>query len=230
MNLELSKENLTSVLFPLLAVVVGVGTAYFYVLPTFRSLYQLREERGELREEYAELKEKGDRLAALEASNLSSYLTTFKVALPDEEKVPELMSQVQAIAKEAGVEVSALQFAGREEKGTPKVRLQAEVGGDYKSLLSFVEKVEKASRVLKVENLGFTKKEEEGKGEGGGLSASLGLSSYFLEPPREQKVEAPLEFDLSSSSFQKVLGKVQELKVYEVEPAKGPVGKENPFE
>jgi len=95
-------------------------------------------------------------------------------------------------------------------------------------LQDFVELLENCSRVVNLDQMSLQVK-GGGEDEEASMSARMGLSSFFVSPPDETKIDTPITLDLDSQKFRNMVERIEELKQYEVTVEKGDIGKENPF-
>lgn len=166
-------------------------------------------------------------LVSLQQS-LKSSLSLADKALPSREEVPILMTQIQALATESGVLLKTLQFGGiskATEAGHKKISLQAMLEGSYVNLTSFLKNLEKTSRIIDVETVSFDSRKNQEN-----LSASLGLSAYFLEKETTKIGPTGVALTFTSQSGLETLNYLKTLRVYEPQTEPATVGKSNPFE
>jgi Tfp pilus assembly protein PilO len=216
--------KLTGIIF-LFGVVVLVLSAYQGLqIPKQRRLIAARQETLET------LKSKNRALGEVlsRIKTVGSNQELLKQAVPVSDDVPYLMTQLERVGKDSGVVVRHLGFSvakkssgadGEEAKnetvgGAKKISLTVVVTGTYSNLLSFLKNLERTSRVITVTNLKFSPATQE-EGEAEGLSATIGVTSYYLEEPQQLSIDTPLDLDLSSPEYVDVIKKVKELRVYE---------------
>lgn len=233
-------NRLTNIVLENLYLAVGVLGSIFFalvlLLPSFSAIPGLRTRIDEKSRELTDLKIKSERLGALidNQETLEENLRLVDLAIPSQEAVPTLMTQIQTISADSGVLLKALQFGGGSagnatgpsevsvEKSVKRVYLQTVAEGPFANLQSFLRNLEMASRLVTVESVAF----EAGK-ENDALTSTLGLVSYYLETP---PVDPLLSLDLKSANLKSVLDELKELRIYEPEVSFSGVGKANPFE
>ena len=223
--------TLTELVIPLVCILVSVGFILFLIVPGVGTIKNRREVKARKEEELERLREKSRKLDTFSSQirDLEKNLSLATKALPDEDKIPELMTQLQIMAAESGVSVSSLQYSGGsrkgkgEEKGVENVQLKMGVEGEYQGIKRLFELIEEASRVVLLDQFSLLARRESS------MSANLMLSSFYLAPPDRVEVEAPISLSLSAPDFQAVMRRIEALKVYETEVDVGLVGKEDPF-
>lgn len=227
----LETAHLIPYLVPVFSLGLSILLLTFIVIPRFRGISELRSEVASARGQLGVLKAKSDKLAKLNSSMeiLKNNDKLFTQVMPDREEVPTLMNQVQRISDESGVDIRGLVFARRQAAGLPEtmkarlVSLQASVTGSFSAIQTFLENMEKASRILEVSNLSFNRSANE-------VNANMSISAYFFESLKEPSIEEPVKLDLNSQEFGEIVGKGKNLKYYEtvVDVGTG-IGKEDPF-
>lgn len=225
-------RTLAELVLPLICVLASAGLVFLVIVPGVASIRNQRETKVRREEELESFREKVRKLDTLSSQirELERSLSLVTNALPDEDKIPELMTQLQGMADEAGVVVSNLQYGGgggkgREEKSgeVESIRFQMGVEGEYPKIEGLFKLFEQASRAVLLDRFGLSTRKEAS------MSANLAVSSFFLAPPDKARIDTPITLDLSSSSFRDAMARVGALKVYEITVEKGEVGKENPF-
>lgn len=151
--------------------------------------------------------------------NLLGNQELLQKALPKEDAVPLLMTQIEGLGKLSGVRVSHLGFSlpqeTQESVEVPGsgVSLTVVVTGSYQGLQTFLTNLESTSRLIAVTNLRFSQALE--KAESGDLSSTLGVSAHFLPAEADVSLERPITLDISSESFVKLMARVKSLNVYQ---------------
>ena len=222
------RKSLAELIIPL-ACLCGAGLLIFLVIvPGIKNIQEGREKVEEREELLAKLEQKNSVLSkyASQINDLDTDLLLVRNAVPREEKIPELMTQIQDMAREASVSISGLQYGGSKsgkEDEVKSVQLQLSVEGEYSQIEELFKLFENSSRIVVLNQFGLRNQHEAS------TSANLGLSSFYLKAPDKTKIEEPIEEDFTSDPFKKIIEKIEDLKLYEVKVEKGQVGKENPF-
>lgn len=242
MQIGLDKQKLTSYLpflLPVIGIALAVSMTLFVTVPRFNSISDLQQEKKQVEARLEKLQKKRAALEELLAYK-GTLVDNFKLldtALPSEDNVPILMTEVQQIATDSGVVMSSLKYAGGKTAESGKkakvkisdlgrVRLQAVIEGPYAFLQNFIGNIEKASRVINVDSVKFSTRSQEETI----VSATLDLVSYYVPAPEEKVVvDAPITLDLGAPAFVGLMDKVKALRVYEVTVTSGGIGKSDPF-
>lgn len=212
--------------FLLLAAVVFLAPGVFFLL----SIPSRQAEVSAARDRLSLLQEKNKKLSDVlsNVKTIESNLELVQTAVPTADDVPMLMTQLENLGKSSGVTVQHLGFGGgkeaagagnQEEVAKPaalqKVSLTVVVTGTYAALESFLKNLEQTSRVINVTTLRFSPS-REGEGEEAKLSATLGVTAYYL-PEASSPEGGALTLDLASSNYIELIKKVKTLRVYRSE-------------
>lgn len=237
MNLKLDLKSSRSklvggYLFAIACFLLGLLFSLILTYPKAKSFSKLISQKKEEESALAKLKSKADTLKnelAPYSDVLNKNYDKVAHALPSVEDVPGLMSQLEEMASSSGLLVEGMQFSGSSKKTLPtnaptssttvadtsakEVSVQMTLSGNYDALVTFLEKVENASRIVVVDSLKFSPLQgEEG---GSGFTFNLGVISFYSSVPEEKDVTAPIDFSITSPSFKKVITEVDRLTEYE---------------
>lgn len=222
------RKSLSELIIPIACVGSALLLILFVIRPGIEKIREGREDKEEREALLAQLEKKNRVLSkyAAQIDQLDGELDLVRNAVPREEKIPELMTQLQEMAKEATVSTSALQYGGSKEgkeEETKTVRLQMTVEGDYGQVKDLFELFQNSSRIVLVDQFGLKTQKEAS------MSANMGLSSFYLEAPDKADIEEPIEREFSSPAFREIINRIENLDLYEVTVEQGDVGKDNPF-
>lgn len=198
------------------------------------SLPSKREALAEGLEKRDLLEQKQQRLSSLLSTKgvLTAHQDLLRQALPEEDAIPTLMTQIEGLGRLSGVTVSHLGFSVSPEEepkaGTPKVSLTVVITGSQPALQTFLTNLEHTSRLIAVTNLRFSQALEEGLG--GEVSSTLGVSAYYLPVEESTVFERAVGLDLTSESFTSLMTRVESLRVHQPVEETVEVGKEDLFE
>lgn len=194
---------------------------FIFSLPSRRSQVGLEVSRKNLLEEkHRQLSE----LLSLK-SRLAETQELLREALPQEEGVPTLMTQIEGVGRLSGVRVTHLGFSlpaeteGGKAGGTgvaEKVTLTVVATGSREALRTFLTNLEKTSRVITITNLRFSQAVEVAGGDE--VSSTLGVSAFFLSELDRPPLSQPVLLDMTSKAFTDVIAKVKSLRVYQPVP------------
>ena len=192
-NIGLSLGRLVRFVLPLIFVFAALALFLLIGLPSFKKLDLLKTKKADTEQELLSLETRRKNLEKVSsvAGSLEDNLTLVNKALPEDSRIPALLSQIQQISAESGVELSSLQYSGsykdkaseastdsEKSKNETKILVQASVGGDYKQVSAFFEALESARRILSFENIKLT---ADSKGDLSVFQVSLGLSGYYMK-------------------------------------------------
>jgi Tfp pilus assembly protein PilO len=214
----------------MLAAVVLLVPGVFFL----SSIPSLRTRISSAQTQLASLQEENRKLSEVLSSikTIESNLELLQTAIPTADDVPTLMTQLENLGKSSGVTVQHLGFgSGVKESAPPggeagteavkkeryqKVSLTVVVTGTYAALEAFLKNLEQTSRVINVTTLRFSPSQEGESGEAK-LSATLGVSAYYLPAAAAPSVGEVLTLDLSSSDYIELIKKVKTLRIYRPE-------------
>jgi len=134
--------------------------------------------------------------------------------LVSEEMVPELLSEVDHIAKQASLEVTRLSYslsqAGSGSLGYPAVDISLGVLGTYDQLTNFLRLTENAARLVDVSTYRYS----IGTQDVNLLSINLVLRSPYLYVNSSAVTDDPIDLDITSSDFIDFIAKLKSLEYY----------------
>lgn len=182
---------LAALLFALLAV------------PTWNAIRSLGDQITEEEERVVVLKEKSRKLLdfADQSDLLDRQFALFDQAITSENKVPELLTQIQSLSDSCGLSVKTLQFGGEstQEKGRVReVRVQYAAESSLTQLTCLVAALESASRLIDVESLRYSSSENESGVIT--LSPEATLIAYYT-PEASLVLDTPLTFSFSDATY-----------------------------
>ncbi|SHG66077.1 Tfp pilus assembly protein PilO [Thermosyntropha lipolytica DSM 11003] len=174
------------VLLIILAVLLLGGGFYKYIYtPLEETLAGLRRDNQILAEQIARAKKEKMQHVSLEAEaeRLNEEYNRLNMIIPHEPEMVEAASFIKDAARECGVNINSLEYEpGSEEEGTAVINVKVMAEGRYLPLLTFIKRVENASRLYMVENLSFSAKVEEGISPGSDENSSAGRAEGSFLP------------------------------------------------
>lgn len=223
------KDTLLNFIVPLISLIATLGLVFFVALPYKAKIPELNTELTDAQTLRAQLDTKVAVLRKLE--NLQDVVEEdgdlLEQALPEEGMVPELLTQVDVIARESGLSVSKLSYSisdlppapASDEEGVQEASYNAIIvnlgaGGGFAQLETFLKNLENSARIVNVNNLRFSVDNSE-ENEAVFLATFI-LSAPYLYVESEAVTDAAVTVDISSPDFQKVMEKTKELKYYDV--------------
>lgn len=215
------REALINYLIPLICLAASALLVLLVLMPAYKSMPELSaelEENSRLENTLREKLNNMNRLLEFKSVVEENSDLVNKV-LVSEELVPGFLTQIDRITRESGMTVTSLNYGlGASRKGTGSeveyntvtVNLGAE--GSFGQLKSFMENVERAARIVVVDNFRYTRsaKEDDVK-----LSVNFVLVSPYLFVQSDAVTDEPIDLDISDPDFQALINRIKSLKYYD---------------
>lgn len=135
--------------------VVGIWLIY----PLMNQISDLNLKIGAKNEEISQAEKKINDLNTLktEFSRFQNEVKQLAIAAPSEEQMPEILAQLEALAKKSGLEVNSIQPTTGTASNEVAINLSTK--GSFTSTLLFLQNLEKNARPIQVRsiNLGSAK-------------------------------------------------------------------------
>lgn len=141
--------------------------------------------------------------------------------LPEKSAVPELLAQIDIIAKESGLQVTKLSSSFGEGKmaddktSYSTVLVNLGVEGNYNQLQTFLKNIENAARMVDVSALRFS---SQGIEKEGSYSATFVILSPYMFVESSAVTEDPIQIDITSNDFVSAINGFKKLKFYDIGP------------
>lgn len=217
-NLDVPKLKSFALNFivPIVSFSVSLLLIVTVIIPSFKNLPDLKNDLVQKQNLNNTLSKKLSNLERLIDFKrvVDENSTLINNVLVSEEMVPELLSQVDTIAKESSLEVSRLSYslsqAGSGSLGYPSVDVSLGVIGTYDQLTTFLKLVESASRLIDVSTYRYS----IGSKDANALNMNLVLRSPYLFVNSSAVTDDPIDLDVTSQGFLKFVSKIQGLKYY----------------
>lgn len=139
--------------------------------------------------------------------------------LVSEELVPALLTQIDQIVRESGLEVSRLNYALgttnllRSDLNYDFVSVNLSVTGSLDQLRVFLDTIENAARIVNVDVVRYSFSEnQEGESE---VSATMVLVSPYLYVESEAVTEDPIDLDISGPKFTNLINRIKVMRYYD---------------
>lgn len=230
------KDFLLGTGIPVLLFLGALSVVLLLVLPTYKKAKPKSEELSKLI-----VREKNLDTKIMKLNDLLDFkdvvnedLKLVNIALPSEDNIPLLLTEIQKISKEAGLAITNLSYSAQSKdpgKETSVVNVTLSGKGSFNEVKTFLKTLEKASRLINVSTLRFssvkgTDPDTLGTSE---LEISLGLNSSYLFVDSKAVPEEPITVDVRDSSFVTFMNKLKEYKIYDTTVDNSNIGKDNPF-
>lgn len=235
---KVNKETLMGTVLPLLFIAATAGLFFLFTYPKYNEIQPRKDQINQLATKKDTLGKKLTRLNDLvdfkEVMDQNSNL--INTALPSEANVPLLLTQVQQIAKENGLEIRNLTYSssgGTSQLEANKVNINMSAEGSFSQIQSFFYTIEKAARVLEYNTIRFSSA-NSGRVDGTAtqtsqLEVNLSLSSPYLYVESKATTEDPISIDIRDQAFLSFINKLKEFKTYSTVVDTSNIGKDNPF-
>ncbi|MEK7595834.1 MAG: type 4a pilus biogenesis protein PilO [Patescibacteria group bacterium] len=232
---RVQKAFLVGTVFPL-ALLLGTVLLFFFVLyPKYKELPQKRDDIVKLKQKADALEGKIKKLNDLVDFKdvLQENSDLLDAAMPSQAEVPILLTQVQLIATEAGLNIKNLSYSSSSDSGekSGEVNVLLSADGNFNQVTAFISSVEKAARLIDISTIRLTAIEENKTDElaTGKLEISLGLKSPYFFVESKATTEDAITIDLNNSDFAAFMNRLKELRIYKTTVDTTNIGKENPF-
>ena len=221
-NSEGIKNTLLNFITPIIALVITVALGLIVILP---SLSNLPIKQAELSDTQALESNLRTKLSVL--NRLLDFTTVveedgklFTQALTDEPMVPELLTQIDQIARESGLAVTKLNYSitdaqslGGQALPYNVVVVNLDTLGTYDQISTFLSRLETAARLVDMVNFRFASESSAGEGI---FSSTFILSSPYRFVSSRAVTDVPVTIDITDARFLAILEKVKALKFYDI--------------
>jgi Tfp pilus assembly protein PilO len=211
------KDTVLNFIVPIVCLVVALLLFVAVIYPTFK--------RKPLLEKELQNKQALETTLTKKLANLNR-LVDFKAlvdensklvdkALPSSGMVPELLSQIDFIARSSGFDVTKLSYAiSKDESGDfgySLVDVSLGATGTYDKLVSFFKLVEGAIRVINVDSYHYVMDTRDLKT----LEMNLVLRSPYLFVDSTAVTDEMVDLDITSTAFTSFVNRVKSMKYYD---------------
>jgi Tfp pilus assembly protein PilO len=114
-----------------------------------------------------------------DAAKMQELVTQFEQRLPESREIPTLLKQFEGFAGEIGLRVELSQLPRVTDARKETIPYTVVARGNFHQIVSFINRLERFQRYLKVSDLSFGKQEE------GVAEATFTLSTYRILQPSE---------------------------------------------
>lgn len=215
------KDFAVNFMVPLISLGVTVLLGLLVIYPSINSKPELEQELADKEELNTVLTDKVATLKRLVDFKdvVSQDSELVDRVLVSEDLVPELLSQVDFIARSAGLEITRLNSQNRavdskkETSAMPEVEVSLGVVGNFNQFIVFLEDTENAARLVNTSNFGYSANSKDPNV----LNFNLSLVSPYLYVNSSAVVDEPVGLDVSSGDFVDLVNRVKEMKYYDPE-------------
>ncbi len=216
---------LLNFLVPLLALIGSSIAIFVFLLPSYKEIPILESSLSTKKTLSSQLERKVAALKELVdfSTQVDEYVLVTEKALISEPKIPELLSQIDIMIRESGMDVSSLNYSQSgtmEASGVKMVNAALSASGSFETLVSFLKSVENASRLVILEDFRYSYTDKDGDRQ---VSASFQLKSPYLVVSSSAVTDEPIELSISSQEFLEDMTKIKNLKHYDVSGGSVPI-------
>lgn len=217
------KEMLINFIVPLICVIAVLVLGITIIYPHYKNTGKVKQEidqktqlAGVLSKKVLNLKKNSDFKPVLDENT-----GLVDKALVSEPNVPQLLDEVFQIATNVGVTVTRLnysysegaaQMSGSGAAATPEykeVNVALGTEGSYDQVVTLLQNVENATRVLYIPSFRYTT-DQEGK-----MSINYSILSPFLFVQSTAVTDEPVDLDVTTQGFVDFMNKLKSLRYYE---------------
>lgn len=222
MDTKKLKNTVINFMVPIIALVLTLLLFLVVIYPAITSLPLLKDELTAKRNLENQLKTKLttlNKLLDFESVVMENAEVVAKV-LVSEPTVPELLTQIDMIAKESGLAINKLSYsfgeATEEESMLPYSVVNVSLGaiGNYDQMNTFLINLESGSRLVDVSTFRFAAERTE---ETTGLfNVTFILRSPYLSVESSAVTDEPVNVDVADPEFIEVLDRIKQLRFYDI--------------
>ena len=165
------------------AVLLCVAFYFLIYSPQQKKLVTATEENQQVVADLRTARETQKNIEALDAetAEMQELVTQFARRLPEKSEIPTLLRQFEGFAREVGLRFRFSQLPPMTDELKATIPYTVVVWGNFHQVLSFINRLERFQRYLKVSDLNIEEQEE------GVSEASFTLSTYrFIQPTSEE--------------------------------------------
>ena len=219
------KSTLVNFIVPLIAIVICLVLTFVVIIPALKKKPILESDLKQKQELTAQLDAKTANLKKLVdfKSVVDENSVLVANALVSEAMVPQLLTQIDKIAKESGLTVSRLSYSLSDSSNATNatvtkpsyssITVSLGVSGSYDQLALFFANLENAARLVDVDSFRYTLASSE---DTSSLDISIIVASPYLAVESSAVTDDPINLNMSSKDFVTTINEIKKLKVYQV--------------
>ena len=220
------KQTLVNFIVPLICLIVSGLLGFFVIVPATHNLPEMSIDLEGKKALDSQLKDKKAKLNdILDFKNvISENASLVDEVLVSESLVPELLTQINQIARESGFEVVSLTYSygGRAASSVDKEEVSADMyetvavslgaRGNYDQLVTFLLSCENAARFITVDTFRYGIDSREPSV----LEMTFSLSSPYLFVQSSAVTDDPVLLDVTDEAFVEIINRIKSLRFYEI--------------
>lgn len=216
-NFGPTKEYLLNFIIPIVGTLISLLLLILFIIPSINHRAELKAEiqqKTNLKNLLNEKKNKLNNLSDLK-SIFDENLEVVNRVLSSEENVPELLTEVDHLARSSGLEVDSLSYSlsasGVGSSSYSVVDISLTVNGTLDQFINFMRLTENASRLVLVSTFRYSESKD------GKLTVSTVLKSPYQTVNSQAVTDDPIKLDINSTTFAKFITKIKSLTYYDPE-------------
>lgn len=220
-DMMMLKETIINYIVPIVCVGASVLIGVLVLMPSYKSIPNLSAEYDKNTMLESTLRNKLNNMNRLLEfkSIVDENSDLVNKVLVSEELVPGLLTQIDKIARESGLEVTRLNYglgsstADGKSKATYKtVTINLGATGSFAQLKNFMNSVENAARIVLVDNFRYSATNND---EGDAVGVNFVLVSPYLFVESSAVTDDPVDLDIADEEFQALINKIKGMKYYD---------------
>jgi Tfp pilus assembly protein PilO len=227
-SLTAVKNVVINFIVPIVCFVLMLLMVLFVIIPSYKEAPTLKATIAEKTTTFEQLTAKLSNLNKLVdyKSVIEENSKLVDQVLVPELRVPQLLTQVDQMAKENGLSVVRLNYgydgntnvADSAPGAYKSISVSLGVEGTISQFLGFLRSTETAARWISVDNFRFSGANTDGATSGveAKQSYTVNLTSPFLYVQSNAVTDDPIELDISSKPFLDLMNKLKELRFYNI--------------
>lgn len=221
LNLGIDSDNLKRILLnfiiPIVCLVVSIVLFFVVIQPSIKNKPELEKQLVQKKTLESQLKVKLAKLNDLEMYKeiVDKDSSMIDKVLVSEASVPELLSEVDTIARDSGFEVTRLSYSpGKStsgELGYDSVNVSLGVSGNYDQYIAFLQAAESAARLIDIESFRYaasTKNLDE-------LNLNIVVRSPYLFVSSSAATDEAININISDPKFLSFIESIKKMRYYD---------------
>jgi len=233
-NLNIDKTAIKSFLINFLVPLICIGIiavlGFLVLYPSFKTYNPLKKEVADKNTLSTQLATKLANLESLKEfkSVVEQNSTLVQQVLVNEAMVPQLLTQIDQVARESGLTVTKLNYSFSDptikqvsadgetflpESPFKTVDVSLGTDGNFDQLVTFLANTENSARLVSVDTFRYTTAEKDASTF---LNISFSLKSPYMKVESQAVTDDPVNLVLSDKEFVATINKIKGLKFYNI--------------
>ncbi len=216
------KDTAVNFIIPLISLGITLLVGLLVILPSVRNMPNLRAELDSTSRLESQLRDKLRILNSIVEFQdvVNEHSSVVSRTLVSDPSVPELLTQVDTIARESGLAVTRLSYSfgetTPEEATLPYSVVNVSLGalGSYEQINNFMRSLENSARVVNTNTFRFS---SEATDAGDGIfNLTVILQSPYLNVVTNAVTDDPVNLDVTDPEFTRFIERISQLRFYDV--------------